>query len=117
MLVAACSWLGAAADARADDRDIEPRLRACAACHGDKGQAGEQGSAPAIAGKPGAYLYEQLRSFRDRRRQHVVMQQMLAFLSDDYLQEIAAYYAAQIPGETPRGEREILLASARATPP
>ena len=51
--------------------------------------------APSIAGKPAGYLHQQLANFRDGRRQHRVMQQMLAYLADDYLREMAAYYAVQ----------------------
>lgn len=114
MLVLVCSCFVVAAESRADDRDIGTRLQACAACHGEKGRASEESDTPSIAGQPDAYLYEQLRSFRDQRRPHGVMQQMLAFLSDDYLREIAAYYAAQAPVAKPREKRDILLAVERA---
>ncbi|HVY63247.1 MAG TPA: c-type cytochrome [Gammaproteobacteria bacterium] len=96
--------------------DIEPRVEACAACHGHQGRSAEEGYAPSIAGKPARYLYEQLRNFRDGRRQNLVMQPMLAFLADDYLQEIAAYYAAQDPAlrVAQRGAGEQVLATGRA---
>jgi len=99
--LAVFSWLAVAAEVRADDRDIAPRLEACAACHGTQGRAAEDASAPSLAGKPSLYLYEQLRDFRDERRQSLVMQRLLALLPDEYLREIATYYAAQAEPRPP----------------
>jgi cytochrome c553 len=102
----AAPWTGAAGQ-----DDVEPRLAACAACHGEQGRSAEEAYAPSIAGKPAGYLYEQLRNFRDGRRLNRVMQPMLAFLADDYLREIAAYYAAQPPAQrvAERGTDEQVL--------
>jgi len=112
--LAVFSWLAVAAEVRADDRDIAPRLEACAACHGTQGRAAEEASAPTLAGKPSLHLYEQLRNFRDERRQSPVMQRLLAFLPDEYLREIATYYAAQTDpsGPTPRDTNANVLAAA-----
>jgi len=76
---------------------MDERVAACAACHGEQGRSARERYYPSIAGKPAAYLFNQLRHFRDGRRQHRVMADMLALLSDDYLQRIAGYYAAQTP--------------------
>jgi cytochrome c553 len=91
---------------------MEDRVAACAACHGKQGRSAEEGYAPSIAGKPAGYLHEQLRNFRDGRRQNRVMQPMLAYLSDEYLGEMAAYYAAQAPARRValRGTGEQILA-------
>ncbi len=89
--------LGVVRAAAADPTDIEGRVEACAACHGKQGRSPEEGYAPSIAGKPAGYLHQQLLNFRDGRRQHRVMQGMLAYLSDEYLHEMASYYAAQTP--------------------
>lgn len=86
-----------APSAQAQGTDVEPRLEACAACHGSQGRSSEEAYYPSIAGKPAGYLFEQLKNFREERRLNPVMRAMLAFLSDDYLREIAAYYAAQPP--------------------
>jgi cytochrome c553 len=102
--------------AEAQHEDIAPRVEACAACHGPEGRSAEEAYYPSIAGKPAAYLYEQLRNFRDGRRLNRIMQGMLAFLSDEYLREIAAYYAAQRPARrvAERGTAEDVLARGRA---
>ena len=70
------------------------RLLACTGCHGADGRAAADGYYPRIAGKPAAYLYRQLRAFRDGQRRYALMGQLLAPLSDDYLREIAAHFAA-----------------------
>ena len=71
------------------------RLAACIACHAT--QERRDAYFPRIAGKPAGYLYNQLRNFRDGRRHYPMMRYMVAQLSDDYLREIAAYFAAQPP--------------------
>ena len=91
-----CSLLPFTAHAD-EEEDFPARLRACAACHGERGRSAEEAYYPSIAGKPAGYLYAQLRNFREGRRQHAVMAAMLAYLSDDYLREIAASSAAQSP--------------------
>ncbi|MEJ8813056.1 cytochrome c4 [Variovorax ureilyticus] len=74
--------------------DMERRMAACITCHGREGQATNSGYFPRLAGKPAGYLYEQLRSFRDGRRQQAEMSYLLVNLSDTYLREIAEYFAA-----------------------
>jgi cytochrome c553 len=105
-----------ALSAEAQSEDIEPRLEACAACHGAQGRSAEEAYYPSIAGKPAVYLYEQLRNFREGRRLNRVMQGMLAFLADDYLRAIAAYYAAQEPARrvAERGTGAAVLARGQA---
>lgn len=88
--------------ARAQDpaAPLEPgtmraRLAACTACHGEQGRAGPDGYYPRLAGKPRDYLFHQLQNFRDGRRQYRPMTHLLANLPDDYLREIAGYFADQ----------------------
>ncbi|RYZ11884.1 MAG: c-type cytochrome [Comamonadaceae bacterium] len=73
---------------------IGQRVQACIACHGREGSAASSTYFPRLAGKPARYLYNQLLSFRDGRRFNSDMTHMVAFLSDDYLREIAEYFAA-----------------------
>jgi cytochrome c553 len=103
LLVACC-----ASTARAEALDahwlaeIGDRVRACDACHGEQGRSADESYTPSIAGKSAGYLRQQLLSFRDGRRPQRIMQQMLAALSDEYLGDIAAYYAAQRPARSER---------------
>ena len=69
------------------------RMKACVACHGQEGRATHHGWFPRIAGKPAGYLYNQLRNFRDGKRQNAVMAYLVDQMSDDYLREIAEHFA------------------------
>lgn len=73
---------------------IAQRVQACTVCHGPQGRAASDGYYPRIAGKPAGYLYNQLRNFREGRRQYALMTHLLDPLSDEYLHEIANYFAA-----------------------
>ncbi len=75
--------------------DIGERVQACLLCHGEQGRATPDGYFPRLAGKPAGYLFNQLRHFRDGRRAHALMSGLLRHMSDDYLREIAGYFAAQ----------------------
>src|SRR5690606_34614544 len=81
----------------------------------EQGRSPEEAYAPSIAGKPAGYLHQQLLNFRDGRRQHQVMQGMLAYLSDDYLRQMAGYYAGQQPSlaARSRGANAALLERGR----
>lgn len=85
-----------------DPDSMAARTLACTACHGREGRATPQGYYPRIAGKPDGYLYHQLRNFREGRRSYPQMTHLLQFMSDDYLHEIAQYFAAlDLPHATP----------------
>jgi cytochrome c553 len=86
---------------------IAQRVQACTVCHGPQGRATRDGYYPRIAGKPAGYLYNQLVNFREGRRHYTLMAKLVDPLSDDYLREIAGYfagldlpYAAQPPAST-----------------
>jgi len=74
--------------------DIAPRVAACIACHGREGATGGTAYFPRLAGKPAGYLFNQLVSFRDGRRFNSDMTHLVQHLSDDYLREMAGYFAA-----------------------
>jgi cytochrome c553 len=73
---------------------IAQRTLACTACHGKEGRAAPDGYYPRIAGKPAAYLYNQLLNFRDGRRHYGLMTRLLDPLSESYMREIAAHFAS-----------------------
>ncbi len=100
LLLAGCALLSfggaaAAAPTASVANDFEDKVLACAACHGTQGRSDSESYYPSIAGKPAGYLYHQFINFRDGRRQNVVMRDMFAYMSDDYLRKIADYYAQQ----------------------
>ena len=98
-MVFACS--PSVAHAQIIGPDIAERTIACTACHGKEGRATSEGFFPRIAGKPAGYLYNQLRHFRDGRRQNPAMAHMVTNLSDAYLKEIADHFAALNPPYPP----------------
>ena len=71
------------------------RTRACTACHGEQGRAGPDGYYPRLAGKPAAYLYQQLLNFRAGRRHYTPMAGLLDTLDDATLQAMADHFSAQ----------------------
>lgn len=68
----------------------------CLACHGMNGNS-TNGEWPNLAGQHATYTAEQLRYFRSGKRNNPVMQPMAAGLSDQDIDDLAAYYAAQAP--------------------
>lgn len=82
------------APAASIDATMRERSRACTGCHGEQGGAGPDGYYPRLAGKPTAYLYLQLRAFRDGERRYPPMERLLRGLPDAYLRDFAAYFAA-----------------------
>jgi cytochrome c553 len=77
------------------------RTLACAPCHGEQGQGTKDVYFPRLAGKPAGYLYNQLEAFKDGRRHYPPMNYLLAYLTDQYLMEIAQHFAAQHPPSEP----------------
>jgi cytochrome c553 len=69
------------------------RMQACVICHGKEGRATNHGYFPRIAGKPAAYLYNQLQNFKAGLRQYQPMNHLVQHLSDDYLRDIAKYFS------------------------
>jgi cytochrome c553 len=103
----------APASAPAIPNTIEQRVLACAICHGKNGEGILKNEYyPRLAGKPAEYLYNQLIGFREKRRaSSPIMTYMVGGLSDNYLHEIAAYYAGlktPYPEATARADAEKL---------
>ena len=84
----------AAATATVEGSAMASRVLACTVCHGKEGRATPDGYFPRIAGKPAGYLANQLLNFRDGRRSYPQMSYLIEHLTDDYLREMAAYFAA-----------------------
>jgi cytochrome c553 len=82
------------------------RAAACAVCHGQNGLAVAP-DAPHLAGMPTVYFVAQLRAYRSGARRHEVMAVMARNLSDEDIQQLAAWYAsirleATPPPDSPR---------------
>ena len=63
----------------------------CAACHGPKGMA-TLPSAPNLAGQSLQYLDEQLKLYRSGKRQNETMVLMAKPLTDQQIEDLAAWY-------------------------
>lgn len=81
---------------------MEARVQGCATCHGQGGQGTGNPYFPRIAGKPAAYLYNQLVAFRDGKRVYPPMNYLVAYLPDSYLREIAEHFAKERPAFEPK---------------
>jgi cytochrome c553 len=116
LLVAGACQLGTARAGSTEVPDtLEQRIAPCTVCHGKQGEGVEKTGYyfPRIGGKPAGYLYRQLVNFREKRRQYVEMNYIVAYLPDAYLREIAEYFANQRPAlpepTVPKGSKQGLL--------
>jgi len=72
----------------------QTKSTACIACHGLDGNSANP-EWPSIAGQNNAYLVRQLKAFRDGQRQNPLMTPMATPLSDQDIDDLAAYFSAQ----------------------
>ncbi len=68
----------------------------CFSCHGPDGNS-QSPTFPRLAGQNAVYIAEQLHLFRSGIRQNPVMQPMSAGLSDQDIDNLAVFFAAQTP--------------------
>jgi cytochrome c553 len=68
----------------------------CTACHGLNGNSVNP-EWPVLAGQNAAYLSDQITRFRDGKRANVLMQPMVAALTNQDIADLAAYYSEQTP--------------------
>jgi cytochrome c553 len=67
----------------------------CAICHGTRGV--NAGGMPNLAGQHQNYLAQQLRDFRDGKRPATIMHQISKGLTEEQINAVTAYWAAQKP--------------------
>lgn len=82
----------------------------CTACHGTDGNS-PTGQYPKIAGQHAAYLVKQLKDYKEGRRVNAIMQGIVAALSEQDMEDLAAYFESQTitpgtadPDVAPAGE-------------
>lgn len=68
----------------------------CAGCHGTEGVSTNP-MWPSLAGQKEQYLAKQLRDFRDGKRHNPVMAPMARGLTDQDIENLAAYYSGLDP--------------------
>lgn len=72
----------------------EQKSKACAGCHGPDGNSASP-LYPRIAGQYETYLLQALKDYKSGARKNAIMAGLVATLSDQDLEDLAAYYAAQ----------------------
>lgn len=85
-----------AAQAEGDPAQGERQAALCAACHGPKGISVNP-LWPSLAGQQPAYLVKQMKAFRDGERVEITMQPFMVGLTDQDIEDLAAFYASLSP--------------------
>jgi cytochrome c553 len=92
--IAVCASLPLTAIAKGDPEAGKAKSVPCQACHGVDGQAITP-EYPNLGGQYASYLVKALRDYRDGRRKNVIMAPMAANLTDQDIEDLAAWYASQ----------------------
>lgn len=95
-MFSAASVVSAAGDAAAGGQKVQ----VCAGCHGPNGNSMNP-AWPKLAGQHASYLAKQLHDFKSGARANAQMAPMAAMLSDQDIENVAAYYAEQATQENP----------------
>lgn len=82
--------------AQGDPEAGQAKSALCATCHGPDGNS-ELAINPKIAGQNARYMIKQMQDFRSGARPGPIMAAMVINLSDEDIEDLAAYYAAQTP--------------------
>ncbi len=106
---------GGGPDQNNDRASAGKLMKACAKCHGENGQGGEDGKYPRLAGIPAKYLARQLRLFQSWERENVVMNPCITEqnLSDHEIDTISSHISKMkisfkvdnVAGDIPAGRK------------
>ena len=99
VLLALSAMLTFTADA-GDAEAGKSKSAVCGACHGGDGNS-TNAMWPSLAGQHSSYIYKQLSDFKEGRRKDASMAGMVANLSDQDMQDLAAYFESQKPKAVP----------------
>jgi cytochrome c553 len=109
LFLGAC-LIGLNASADGDAAAGKTKAAACGACHGVDGNSAS-GQFPKLAGQNASYIVEQLSDFKSGKRANPIMAPMAKGLSDQDMQDVAAYFASQTrqtgeadPGQVKQGD-------------
>jgi cytochrome c553 len=73
----------------------QEKSQSCQACHGESGVAVDANLYPDIAGQYPSYIEKALQDYRDGKRVNPLMSGFAANLSDQDIEDLAAWYASQ----------------------
>lgn len=91
----AWSQAGAAPSPQAERLYLRSLAATCAHCHGTDGHAVPGEATIRLAGQSRDFLLTQLLAFRTGDRKAMIMHQITKGYSEDQLEKLAAYFAAQ----------------------
>ena len=86
--------LAAPAIASAQDATGRNLAAGCAICHGTEGRPVTKDVIP-LAGLPRDHVVTQMKAFRDGKRTATVMHQIAKGYSDEQIEQLASWFAAQ----------------------
>jgi cytochrome subunit of sulfide dehydrogenase len=95
LLLAACLITPAAQAQDAQTLNIRSLAATCANCHGTNGKAFEGSAVVSLAGLPKDYIVAQMKAFQTGARPATIMHQLAKGYSDQQIEQIAGYFAAQ----------------------
>ena len=101
-LAAVLGWTGSA-HAAGNVEAGQAKSATCMACHGMDGNSANP-EWPSLAGQHSSYIVKQLKHFKSGERQNALMSPMAMILSDQDMEDLAAYFSSQTP--RPTGETE-----------
>jgi len=101
-LVAVFGWTSSAHAAGTVEAG-QAKSATCMACHGMDGNSANP-EWPSLAGQHSSYILKQLKHFKSGERQNALMAPMAMILSDQDMEDLAAYFASQTL--RPAGETE-----------
>ena len=93
-LVSGLSLFALNSSADGDAAAGKSKAAVCGACHGVDGNS-TSAQFPKLAGQNASYIAEQLADFKSGKRQNPIMGAQAKGLSDQDMQDVAAYFAAQ----------------------
>jgi len=93
-LSVAAAMFSTAANAAGDAAAGQQKAAVCAACHGQDGNSINP-LWPSLAGQHPAYIVKQLKEFKEGGRTDPMMAPMAMPLSEQDMEDLAAYYSAQ----------------------
>lgn len=80
--------------ARGNPADGQRKTQVCEACHGTTGESVDP-SYPNLAGQHESYIIKALSDYRSGRRKHAVMEGFAGSLSNQDIEDLAAWYSQQ----------------------
>lgn len=96
LAVTVCLLLGSTAQAAGDAETGKLRAQTCMGCHGAPGMRNAYPGyrVPKLGGQHDFYIVSALQAYKQKNRSHPTMQAQAAGLSDQDMQDIAAYFAS-----------------------